>query len=229
MTTESYVEIDLEAIIEQERRRVAAMSNATSAQARNQTVHDGRRADAESPNDRPCLIWPDQRHLLPPRCHHCGAGRANFETRPPYGMIKRGETTCLVCSRVEVTWRALVPKPAPLSPEESLAPKRGRPPGPSTEAYRAPTPYCSDCRVRVARVGSAYCKVCAPAHRRPVDTMPDRLLALLKDGRTVPRDDLIDALDITPNHLKSVLRALRLRGQDVQFTGDGYVLKGDGR
>ena len=33
-------------------------------------------------------------------------GRAAFETTPPYGFVKRGESACFVCSRVVVRWRA---------------------------------------------------------------------------------------------------------------------------
>lgn len=66
----------------------------------------GPRPDAVSPLDRPLLLWPSERRLVPARCWNCGAGRANFETKAPYGLQKVGEIECGPCSRVVVRLKA---------------------------------------------------------------------------------------------------------------------------
>lgn len=98
--------IDFDELIEQLTRREWALNTGSSHIPRDQRANAGPRGDAESPLDRPELRWPSQRHQAPTRCHHCGAGGANLLTDPPHGTVKHGETTCLLCGRVSVRWRA---------------------------------------------------------------------------------------------------------------------------
>lgn len=98
------IDFNLDEIIDRETRRARASVGSHHANAGGPRWQ-GPRADAVSPNDRPELRWPSQRHLVPSRCWNCGASRANYDTTPPYGLVKRGETTCMTCSRVVVRWR----------------------------------------------------------------------------------------------------------------------------
>lgn len=93
--------LDLDALIEERTRRELALRGNHADVAHGESK-SGVREDAQSSADRPTILWPDQRHLVPRRCWHCGANRANFETNEPYGTVKRGEITCWVCSRLQV-------------------------------------------------------------------------------------------------------------------------------
>lgn len=90
-------------MLAQEARRQQALKGGMAA--RNPKTYVGPRPDAESSLDRPTLYWPDERHLVPDRCHHCGSGQAGFETDPPYGLRKSGSITCLTCSRIVANLR----------------------------------------------------------------------------------------------------------------------------
>lgn len=73
---------------------------------RNPKAYVGPRDDAVSSLDRPELLWPSERRSIPERCWNCGVGRANFETKAPYGLRKVGEIVCGPCSRTIVRLRA---------------------------------------------------------------------------------------------------------------------------
>lgn len=78
-------------------------------------LYAGPLPGAESPLDRPLLRYPTQWGERPTRCPHCGAGLANHETHPPHGLVRSGETTCLLCSRTVCRWRDDGTRPLPKS------------------------------------------------------------------------------------------------------------------
>lgn len=129
--------IDVDALLERERRRRDGLRKGGLFGVR---TYGGRRDDAESTLDRPELRWPSQRHQAPRRCHHCRS--TALETDAPYGLVKSGETRCMLCSRVVCRWRADNTERAPLPPEE--APRRGRPFG-STNGAGTRCDNCGTC------------------------------------------------------------------------------------
>lgn len=221
---DEYVTLDLDALIERETRRRVALDQATSAQAHTARGWAGKRADAASSNDRPELIWPDQRYRLPGRCWNCGATPASFETDPPYGTVRRGETTCLLCSRVVVRWKSVAPRPVVLAPEASLAPKRGRPPGTAT-VPADDRPRCAVCRRRAARPGRSNCRACIVGLRTDRRQIEARLLELLAERGPITREALCAELGIDEQVLKTTLGAARYHGHAIRHRhGRGYVL-----
>lgn len=105
---------DLDALIEQHTRRELALRG--SGRVASRTSFDGPLPDAEASRNRPMLLWPDQRHLIPTRCHHCGAGSANFDADLPYAEQKLGSVTCMLCSRIVVNLKDAGTRPLPRMP-----------------------------------------------------------------------------------------------------------------
>ena len=97
---------DLAEILEQAARRERALLAGSTHVPVALRSAPGKRDDAVSPLDRPLLLWPSERGQVPSRCWNCNAGRANFETKAPYGLVKVGVVSCLLCSRVQVNLRA---------------------------------------------------------------------------------------------------------------------------
>jgi hypothetical protein len=95
--------LDISDLISAATRREHALRNGTNHGAWNTGGQwRGPREDATPSRDRPTLLWPDERHLIPRHCWHCGASRLNFDADEPYGAVRHGEITCRLCSRVQV-------------------------------------------------------------------------------------------------------------------------------
>lgn len=162
--------IDVDALLDQMARRDRALNAGSTHIPLALRTTSGPLPEAESPNDRPLLEWPSERHLAPRRCHRCRS--TALETDEPYGLVRHGETRCMLCSRVVVRWRADNTERAPLAPltDDELHPRRGRPPkateGAPPRMGRPPgtgRSLCPECLTRSARVDRSRCRACAAA------------------------------------------------------------------
>ena len=122
------IDFDLDEIIDRETRRERALAAGSKHTGPDGPRWQGPRADAVSPNDRPERLYPSQWHDRSRRCWNCGAGSANLVTHPPHGLVKSGETTCMLCGRVTDRWRDDKTRAYAPSKADLAAPKRGRPP-----------------------------------------------------------------------------------------------------
>jgi hypothetical protein len=145
----------IDELVESHTRRELALKGGTNAPIR----YVGPIAGAEPSRDRPTLLWPDGRHLIPRHCHHCGAGNANFDIDPPYGAVRHGDVRCLVCSRTIVLLRDAGTQSSPgrSVPVVVDPPKRqrlSRYEMPCIDGCARPGPSggpCSTCRTRRVR------------------------------------------------------------------------------
>lgn len=120
------IDFDIADLLDREDRRQRAL-NTGSRHIVPGPRWQGPRADAVSELDVPELLYPSQWAERPARCWNCGAGRAGFETHPPYGLEPKGESVCMTCSRIVARWKDDKTRPVPLT-HEQIHPKRGRPP-----------------------------------------------------------------------------------------------------
>lgn len=114
---------DIQALIEMHTRREAA----THRSSHSQKSYAGPRADAESSNALPVLMWPDEAHKRPRRCPRAGCGSTFVTHDPPTGWQKYGDSTCGLCSRQIVRWQYAGTRPVLPDQGADTRPKRGRP------------------------------------------------------------------------------------------------------
>lgn len=127
------MDLRLDEIIEAATRRERALAAGSTHVPADARSDRGPRPDAVSSLDAPEILWPLQKDQLPPRCENCGAGRASFEITPPYGSVRYGDATCLMCTRVVRRLKSDALRRMSMT-DGDLNPKRGRPPGKAAQA-----------------------------------------------------------------------------------------------
>lgn len=211
-------------LLEAARRRERALSGSSHLPTRT-PAHAGRRSDAISPLEAPELRWPSQQHLTPRQCPHCRS--FGLSTDPPDGFAPFGETTCLLCSRVVVRWKA----DGTRSIREVAADlgvigpaKRGRPTTPWTatlrETQQAPQRLCIDNCNRPARDGRLRCSSCQ--HKRADDQFHRVLIRVMTPGVPMPSWKIQALLGVQGYSIGRIVQRARLAGARITRVKHGW-------
>jgi hypothetical protein len=217
-------EAGIRGLLEAARRRELALSGSSHLPTRT-PAHAGPRPDAVSPLTAPELRWPSQQDKLPKRCTYCGS--PGLSTDPPYGLVKFGETTCLLCSRVVVRWKAdgtrsireLAANLGVIGPA-----KRGRPPTPWTATLRektqAPQRLCADNCGRPPRNGRLRCSSCQ--HKRADDQFHRVLVRVMTPGVPMPSWKIQALLGVQGYSIGRIVQRARLAGARITRVKHGW-------
>jgi len=205
---------DIAALLDQAARREQALRG-SQHNAHRQTSYAGPRPDAVSPLAAPEYLWPSQMDKKPKRCTYCSS--PGLSTDPPHGLVKFGETTCLLCSCVVVRWRAdgtrtireIAADLGAIAP-----PKRGRPPRPKPERGT-----CIRCDGETLSDKRQLCQVCIAAQASGGPSFRRQLVDLLSDGQPRQRHELCRALGMTRDQLRKAITRAREAGAPVTTHG----------
>lgn len=204
-------------------RRQAALATGSSHVAMSRHRYDGPRQDAVSELDVPELLYPSQWAERPQRCWNCGAGRASFETTPPYGLVKQGESSCFVCSRVVVRWKDDKTRRPVLTVADLAPAPRGRPPMKRRTPVTDPTERpCLDCTERIAVINRDRCRACSKA-RREAGRAGSLFRRVMTTGEPMERVVLQRILGLTQSGLASAVERARSHGVRLTTTSRGWL------